>query len=179
MRWRKRSSNFFKGKETLPPVATPHHPPPHSFHGDPVIMIHAPVHILAHFVLHTILCMSTIGVCSGPTYVTHPRSNITVDTITPPPVRGILTEGRLIRSTPPNKQTSPTKFLVYFFARYTYLLLRKILIKISHKIHRDNIRFLVYSILWSSGCHLIQLLSIHPVLIFFNNNDFIPTKALD
>ena len=128
-------------------------------------MIHAPVHTLALYVLHTILCISAIGVCARPTIVTYPRSNTAVDTITPPPVRGILMEGRLIRSTPPNKQTSPTKFLVYFLVRYTYLLLQKLLYKINHTIHRDSIRFLVYSIIWSLGCHLTQLLSLHPVLI--------------
>ena len=130
-----------------------------------VVMIHVPVQTLALYVLHTILCFSAIGVCARPTIVTYPRSNTAVDTITPPPVRGILMEGRLIRSTPPNKQTSPTKFLVYFLVRHTYLLLKKLFYKINHTIHRDSIRFLVYSIIWSLGCHLTQLLSLHPVLI--------------
>jgi hypothetical protein len=33
------------------------------------------------------------------------------------------------------------------------------------KIHRDSIRFLLYSLLWSSGCHLMKRLSPHPILI--------------
>ena len=130
-----------------------------------VFMIHAPAHTLALFVIHTILCIAAIGVCFRPAHITYPRSNTAVDTITPPPVRGILMEGRLIRSTPPNKQTSPTKFLVYFSVRYTYLFLQKLLYKIHHKIHRDSIRFLVYSIIWSLGCHIIQLMSLRPVLM--------------
>ena len=33
-RWRKRGSNLPQRKETLPPVAAPHHPPPHNLHDD-------------------------------------------------------------------------------------------------------------------------------------------------
>ena len=129
----------------------------------PVVVIHTPVQILAYSLMHTTFCISAIGVCYRPMFFRRTTSTNTDDTITPPPVRGILMEGRLIRSTPPNKQPSPTKFLLYFIVRYTYLLLQKLLYKISHKIHRDSIRFLVYSIIWSLGCHLTQLLLLHPV----------------
>jgi hypothetical protein len=54
---------------------------------------------------------------------------------------------------------------MYFTVRYTYLFLRRIIIQTTHKIHRDSIRFLVYSLLWSSGCHLMTRLSPHPILI--------------